>query len=161
MFCVLNTGVSIASDLIQVNKVVWTEAVDRDKLNYIHAYKSPVQLRHISLWMELRGSQELLQLMNEGSDGKVYIRHVWKKYVLDELQPELDQELAIGRKEDTQRLYNEVAITGYFTWRTWSDKVSLTPGNWQVDLLWGSNEPVMCTNSKGELKACSYTLQVR
>lgn len=156
----LNLARAEPSDLLQIDKVVWTDNVDRKLKNYTHAYIPPVKQGHISLWMQLRGSPELLQRMKDDADGQVHIRHVWKKYELNRLRTDLNQPLDIGRKEDLQKLSNEVSATGYFTWRVWSDKMNLPEGDWQVDLLWDTGDPVMCTSNSGEQSACSYALQV-
>lgn len=148
-------------DMLQVDKAVWTEAVDRDQKNYMHAYKPPVKLKRISLWMQLRGTPELLQIMKDDPEGKAHIRHVWKRYELNRSRTDLNQPLDIGRKEDIQKLSYEVSATGYFTWRVWSDKMNLPKGDWRVDLLWDTGEPVMCLNNSGEKSVCSYPLQVR
>ncbi len=147
--------------LLEIDQAVWTDTIDRDRRNYTLPYKSPVALRKVSLWMLVRGSPELLEQMKTSPDGRVRIRHVWKKYASESLRIDHDQTLEIGRKEDLRRLTYEVEHEGFFRWRTWSDKVRLTPGDWKVDILWESDEPVMCKNADGAAAPCSYSLEVR
>jgi hypothetical protein len=154
-------GAARGQALLEIDQAVWTDAIDRDKRNYTIPYNSPVALRKISLWMLVRGSPELLEQMKKNPDGRVRIRHVWKKYASESIRIDHDQTLDIGRKEDLRRLTYEVEHEGFFRWRTWSDKVRLTPGDWKVDIVWESDEPVMCKSADGAAAPCSYSLEVR
>lgn len=154
-------GGARAQALLEIDQAVWTDAIDRDARNYTRAYKSPVGLRKISLWMLVRGSPELLEQMKQDPQGRVRIRHVWTKYLSASVRIELDQILYVGRKVDLRKLDNEVTRQGFFHWRTWSDKVNLSPGEWTVDVLWESDEPVLCTASDGVKSPCSFSLEVR
>jgi hypothetical protein len=155
------TGAARAQALLEIDQAVWTDAIDRDNRNYTRAYKSPVALKKISLWILVRGSPELLERMKQDAEGRVRIRHVWKKLLSESVRLDHDQVLEIGRREDLKRLGYEVAQQGYFRWRTWSDKVQLTPGDWKVDIVWDTDEPVLCTPAGGEAAPCSYSLEVR
>ena len=145
---------------LRVDQAVWTDVVDRATKNYTHVYKSPVRLRQSSLWMQLRGSPELLEQMKGDPNGRVRIRHIWKKYVSDSVRIDHDQSLDVGRKEDLRKLSYEVDAEGFFRWRVWSDKVQLSRGQWRVDVVWESDEPVLCTSASGNERPCSFNLEV-
>jgi hypothetical protein len=104
--------------------------------------------------MQLRGTPALLDQI-KSSNGKVAVHHVWRKYVLTGVETRLDQSLDIGRQEDIAKLAGQVAVSGYFTWRTWSDKLNLSSGNWRVDLEFDGHVPVMCPGDGDEMQACS------
>ncbi len=66
--------------------------------------------------------------------------------------------LDIGRKDDLRKLSYEVDALGFFRWRIWSGKEYLARGWWRVDVVYESNEPVMCGGGR---KPCSYSIEVR
>lgn len=145
--------------LLTVDQAVLADGVDRTLRTFLHTVTSPFARKQVSLWMQLRGTPELLDRV-KSSNGKVTIHHVWRKYVLTGVETRLDQPLDIGREEDLLKLAGQVAANGYFTWRTWSDKQNLSSGNWRVDLEFDGHVPVMCPGDGGELQACSYPFKV-
>ncbi|MES2151958.1 MAG: hypothetical protein V4508_19440 [Pseudomonadota bacterium] len=149
-----------AQELLQVQQGVFTDGVDHGLKTYKRAYTSPVSPPQISFWTLVRGTPELLAAMKNDPNGQVRIRHVWRRYVQDEVQTERDQVLFIGSKQDLQSLENQVVATGFFTWRTWSDK-QVIPGDWRVDVLWENDEPVACSDANGERRDCSFPFQVQ
>lgn len=146
---------------LTVDKAVWTDLVDRETRSYARVVGSPAKLQKVTLWMQLRGSPELLQEMRKRPNGKVQIRHVWMKYLADGVEVQHDQLLDVGRTRDLQRLGHEVAAEGFFRWRVWSEKLYLAPGHWRVDVLWDNDDPVECSTAAGDVKPCSFSLEVR
>jgi len=147
------------SGLLTVDRAVLTDTVDALSHNYLHPLGSPFARKRASLWMEVRGTQQLLDQIKSGQ-GKFTVHHVWRKYVFTEVETRLDQPLVIGRAEDLGKLSEQVAATGYFTWRTWSDKLNLSPGSWRVDLEFDGHEPVMCQENDAPSHPCSYPFEV-
>ncbi|MBV8635771.1 MAG: DUF2914 domain-containing protein [Burkholderiaceae bacterium] len=145
--------------LLTVDQAVLADAVDAGSRSFLHKLATPTVRKQVFLWMQLRGAPELLdKLKAEG--GKLTVHHVWRKYVFTSLETRLDQPLAIGRAEDLQKLGVQAAASGYFTWRTWSDKLNLSPGNWRVDLEFDDHEPVMCKTGSGDVRPCQYPFAV-
>lgn len=144
-------------EILTVDHAVLADAVDAASRNFLHKLNSPLARKRASLWMELRGSPELLKKLK---DGKFTIHHVWRKYVFTSLETRFDQALEIGRAEDLAKLGEQVSAAGYFTWRTWSDKRTLSPGNWRVDLEFDDHEPVMCRTDDGDMQPCQYPFTV-
>lgn len=143
--------------LLTVDHAVLADVVDAASRSFVHKLASPVVRKHASLWMELRGTPELLEKLKAG---RFTIHHVWRKYVFTSLETRFDQPLEIGRTEDVAKLSEQVSATGYFTWRTWSDKRRLSPGNWRIDLEYDDHEPVMCRAEDGRMQPCRYPFAV-
>lgn len=156
------TGGVYAQQLnLTIEKAVWTDSVDRVDRSYGRVYESPITRRKIQLWTQIRGTRDLLDQMRGDAEGSVRIRHVWKRYASNSVTTELDQPLDVGRKADLWKLSYEVDALGFFSWRVWSEKMYLTPGYWSVDVVWDTDEPVVCIDAKGDEQACTYNLEVR
>ena len=137
-----------AQGLIEIERYVWTDNVDRPTREAGRVHKSPIRIRQVYLWTQLKGSRELLDQMRASADGQVRIRHLWQRYDSDELVVDLDMPLSIGRREDLRKLAYEVEALGFFRWRVWSNKEYLTRGHWRVDVVYDETyDPVMCLNA--------------
>jgi hypothetical protein len=157
--CCATTACADPPNLLTVDQAVLTDAVDRASHTFLHPVTPPFARKQVALWMQLRGTPELLDQI-KSANGKITVHHVWRKYVLNGVETRLDQPLDIGRQEDIAKLAGQVAASGYFTWHTWSDKQNLSSGNWRVDLEFDGHVPVMCPGDGGEMQACSYPFEV-
>lgn len=148
---------------LSIDRAIWTDTVDRATREYGLVYKSPVRTRKIYLWMRLKGTPELLEQLKAATDGRLPIRHRWSRYNSDGLRFDSDVvvDFNIGRRSDLQKLAYQLQHEGFFTWRVWSGKEHLSRGWWRVDVLWDSDEPVMCTGSSGFDHPCSYHIEVK
>lgn len=155
----LAAGAMAHADGVNIERGVLTDRVDRGARTYGQVLASPMGLRPLSLWTLFRGTREQLEQMKNDPNGQLRLRHVWRRYTAAELVTEHDQLLVIGSKQDLPALENEVNLTGFFTWRTWSDKQQIGRGNWRVDVLWEDDEPVLCNGKSGE-RACSFPFSV-
>ncbi|HEY8025670.1 MAG TPA: hypothetical protein VIF60_13955 [Burkholderiaceae bacterium] len=155
----VTTARAQTQELLTVDRAVLADAVDNATRRFVHAVASPLTRKKVYFWMQLRGTPELLEKL-KSSDGKITIHHVWRRYVFNRVETAFDKSLQIGRAEDISKLDEQVAETGYFTWRIWSDKLNLTSGNWRVDLELNGHEPVMCQNGDEEPQQCSYPFEV-
>ncbi len=121
-------GTIHATDIMEVERHVWTDSVDPSTREAVRAHTPPIRLRQVYLWTQLKGSKELLEKMRANSDGQVRIRHLWQRYDSDQLVVDFDVPLGVGRKEELRKLAYEVDALGFFRWRVWSHKESLTRG---------------------------------
>ena len=101
--------------------------------------------------------------------GKLPIQHAWRRYigsvVLESADPgklEGDIPLDLGTAALADKLQYEVdhTPTHSFTWRTWSQKGTLTPGSWYVFLKYADGKPVICQVVNGAGVPCVYHLEV-
>jgi hypothetical protein len=161
------SGVTPARALVEIERAVWTDAVDRSTRQYKHTYNSPIRGSKAYLWMQLKGSPELLMRLRNSPAGSLPIRHEWYRYESDQVTPEspdsreLSVDLTIGRKKDLQKLSYEVDASGAFRWRIWSGKEQLYPGWWRVDVVYESGEPVICPSADDANKSCEFLIEVR
>ena len=101
-FCLVSV-VALAStttrgeQLVEIDRFVWTDAVDRSTRDATRVYGSPLRARQIYLWMQIKGSPELLEQLRKSPDGRIQIRHLWQRYDSDEVVTELDMPLEVGR----------------------------------------------------------------
>jgi hypothetical protein len=146
--------------LLTVDKIVLTDSIDNASGQFRREIFSPVPRRRVWVWMQVRGTPDLLEKLRV-SNGKLIVHHIWRKYVLTGVETRFDQPLEIGRAEDIDKLAAQVATDGYFTWHTWSTKMQLSRGNWRVDLEYEDHEPVMCQAEGEEPHACFYSFEVR
>lgn len=158
-FTLLAAGAVARADDVNVERAMLTDRVDRVTRTPGGILASPLTLRSISLWMQFKGTPELLERMKNDPAGQLRIRHVWRRYTPTDVITEHEQLLVIGSKQDLPALENELKQTGYFTWRTWSDKQIVTRGNWLVEVLWEDDEPLICRGKSGQ-RACSFAFSV-
>ncbi len=159
MFGGATTAYAQTQDLLTIDRAVLADAVDGTSRSFVHAVVSPLRRKQVYFWMQLRGTPELLDQI-KSANGKLTIHHVWRRYVFNRVETAFDKSLDIGRAEDMAKLGEQVAANGYFTWRVWSDKLNLTPGNWRIDLELNGHEPVMCQSGDEEPQPCSYPFEV-
>ncbi len=76
---------SFAQQSIQVERMVLTDGVDRHTRQFANKLSLPVRGKKAYLWMQLRGSKELLDEIKLSAGGGVPIRHAWYKYQSDEI----------------------------------------------------------------------------
>src|SRR3954466_3957543 len=77
-----------ASGLIEIERFVWTDSIDRSTRQYKHTYRSPIHSSKAYLWMQLKGSPELLEQLRQHPSGSLPIRHEWYRYESDQVTPE-------------------------------------------------------------------------
>ncbi|HVZ02736.1 MAG TPA: hypothetical protein VHA35_24725 [Dongiaceae bacterium] len=104
------------------------------------------------------------------ANGKLPIRHAWRRYVgsvaLEKADPrrlEGDIPLDLGTAALADKLQYEIdhSPRHEFTWRTWSQKGALTAGSWSVFLKYADGTPVICQVVNGADVPCVYRLEVR
>ncbi len=161
-FFAMQASFACAEPLIAIEKFQWTDAVDRTTRQYGKKYVSPARAKKLYLWMQLRGSPELLEKLRQAPDGKLPVRHEWYRYGVDEISPDMDVTitLSVGRKEDLQKLAYEVDARGYFYWRVWSGKQNLRKGWWRVDVVDDKGQVLQCTDGE-DIKPCSFKIRVQ
>ena len=166
-FLFLLSSEVVAEQKIQLQHVVLTDGIDRPSRQFKNRLTSPVRLKKAYVWMQLRGSAELLEELRQSSQGNLPIRHEWYQYQSDELSAEtpdvlnLSVDLSIGNKDALKKLSYELAADGAFTWRVWSGKERLSPGWWRVDLVYATGEPVLCPIPENKQKPCRLSFEVK
>ncbi|MBC3875034.1 hypothetical protein [Undibacterium flavidum] len=177
MRCVFRLGVMVlvclwslnlfAQEKIQLERMVLTDSIDRQNRQFRNKLTSPIHGKKAYVWMQLRGSAALLELLRQSSQGSLPIRHEWYKYQSDEISAEtpdtlnLSVDLSVGKKDVLQKLSYELAADGAFTWRVWSGKEQLSTGWWRVDLVYATGEPVLCPTVDNKQKACKFSFEVK
>lgn len=153
---------AFAQQDIEIANFQWTDSVDRKTRQYNKKLSSPSKTKSAYLWMQLKGSPELLEKLRQTPDGKLPIRHEWYRYRVNRVSADMDVaiNLSIGRKEDLQKLSYEVDSKGHFYWRVWSGKKNLAKGWWRVDVLDGDGQPLQCTDGE-ETKPCSFKIRIQ
>lgn len=160
-FSALLPGSAYGQALVEIERHAWTDAVNRTTRQYNRTYTSPIRTRKAYLWMQLRGSKELLEQLRSSSDGSLPIRHEWYRYEPDEIVADIAVDLSIGKKESLQKLSYEVDASGMFHWRVWSGKEQLTPGWWRVNVVYDSGDPVICASADDPNKSCEFLIEVK
>lgn len=166
VMCLLSSSV-MAQEIIQLERMVLTDAVDRNSRQFKNKLTSPVRGKKVYLWMQLRGSAALLEALRQSSQGSLPIRHEWYKYQSDEISAEtpdvlnLSVDLTVGKKDALQKLSYELAADGAFSWRVWSGKEQLSSGWWRVDLVYATGEPVLCPTIENKQKNCKFSFEVK
>ena len=151
----------LGQELVVVEKFQWTDTVDRSTRQYGKIFSSPVKTKELYLWMQFKGSPELLEKLKSSPDGKFLIRHEWYRYGPDRINADHYEviELSVGRKEDLHKLRYEVDAKGYFYWRLWSGKKQLSRGWWRVDIVDGSGNILQCADGE-KTKPCQLSIRV-
>lgn len=153
---------AFAEPLVTIASFQWTDSVNRSSKQYAKELSSPAKTKKLYLWMQLRGSPELLEKLRQSPDGRLPIRHEWYWYGPDALNADMDVviPLRIGRKDDLRKLAYEVDAKGYFHWRIWSGKTNLRKGWWRVDVVDEFGEPLLCTDGEAT-KPCIFQFRVQ
>lgn len=71
--------------------------------------------------------------------------------------PALSTRLVVGDARFAARLAGEVAHKGRFTWHSWAEKDTLSPGRWSVSLTYPGGEPLVCG---AEQRPCRFSFEV-
>jgi hypothetical protein len=151
---------------ITVDDAAFTPAVGTDRqpaqrIDHVAAGDQPY------FWTLLSANAATLDQLRRA--GKLPIQHAWRRYigsvVLESADPgklEGDISLDLGTAALADRLQYEVDHTPShsFTWRTWSQKGTLTPGSWYVFLKYADGKPVICQVVNGAGVPCVYHLEV-
>lgn len=159
---VVSPSLGRTEPLVSVERYVWTDSIDIDKRQYNGIYTPPVKAKKAYLWMQLKGSKQLLEKLRESPNGSMPIRHLWYRYNSIGVVSDGAVDFDVGRREDLQKLAYDVNANGFFRWRIWSGKERLAKGWWRVDLVYEANdEPVNCPTSTNEQNPCSFEIEVR
>ncbi len=153
---------SLAQELVTVEKFQWTDSVDRDTRQYGKIFSSPVRTKELYIWVQLKGTPELLEKLRQTPGGKYLIRHEWYRYGADRISADRNVAIAlsVGREKDLDKLSYEVDAKGHFYWRVWSGKKNLSRGWWRVDIVDDSGEILQCPDDK-KTKPCSFDIKVQ
>lgn len=118
-------------------------------------------------WTLLSGNQAILDALKQ--QHKLPIYHSWRREVgglptTTELpgKMEADIPLDLGAPETVSKLQSEIDQSDVqrFTWRTWSHKLSLASGVWDVSLRFADGTYVNCLQQDGGNRPCFYRLKV-
>ncbi len=165
--CMSTLAFASAQALVEVEKFVWTDGVDRGNLQFRGVLNNPMHGKTVYLWMQLKGSPALLAALRKRPAGSIPIRHAWYRYTSDAVNADAPDELdlavdlQIGKKEVLGKLQYEVDAKGAFHWRVWSGKKQLTPGVWRVDLTYASGVPVVCASEDDANQPCKFIIEVK
>ena len=147
-----------------VTEYAWSSGVDRASREHAKpAYAASAPVQPLYLWIRVRGNRAALDRLE--AEGALPIRHRWYRTIGSELidqEATFDQKLAIGsgKQSTIGALRREVEQTGYFNWRTWSNKESISPGLWEVRIVSDDGERVLCT-SRATPKPCEPRIRVK
>ena len=150
------------SELV-VTEYAWSRGVDRASREHLKpAYTSAAPAKPLYLWIRVRGNRAALDRLVE--EGALPLHHRWYRTIGSELIDEdstFDKALGIGSsKASTLRaLQREVEQTGYFNWRTWSNKASISPGWWEVRIVSDDGEMLPCRVA-GTLRPCEPRIRI-
>jgi len=164
ILCVASTKWCAAEEnLLEVAEVAWTAAVQDLQFTNRYADAGRVPLAPICLWMRMRASQKALAQLK--AQGKLPVRHRWIRYSgydadVETLKPTDMIDLGVGTPEVLTGLEREVNDRGWFDWRTWSRKENLIPGKWEVEIVYSTGEPVLCTADGDHEIPCRYSIEV-
>lgn len=156
-----------AEQKIQLQHLVLTDGIDRPSRQFKNRLTSPLRSKKVYVWMQLRGSAQLLEELRQSSEGSLPIRHEWYKYQSDEISAEtpdalnLSVDLSVGSRETLTKLSYQIATDGTFSWRVWSGKEQLSSGWWRIDLVYANGEPVLCPIPENKQKPCRLSFEVK
>ena len=158
-----STAIAAQSPAVEIAESVWTSSVEN--LQYTNRIEDGaiVPVAPICFWTRMRGTQEALDQLR--AEHKLPIRHRWVRYVgyepnIDSLAPTDEITLGVGASRLVSKLRREVANRGWFDWRTWSMKEHLTPGKWQVSVVYRNGEPVLCSSDGAVPTPCRFFINV-
>ncbi len=151
-----------ARDDIEIVEAVWTSGVkDRmpvDKLG-LSVSKPP-----LVLWTRMTGDRNTLTALK--ANGKLPIRHRWLRFigaagevVRSTATDDISREIDLGAKLSELEL--EVARRSHFDWRFWSEKQNAGVGQWEVEILYATDEPVMCKRDAGAKAPCKFAITIK
>jgi hypothetical protein len=149
-----------AGPLITVEHYRWTDSVDPNSRQFGKVHTSPLKFKNVVLWMQVNGSKDLLEELGRNTTGDLPVRVEWYRYTSLGVVGDDTVSLKVGRKSDLQKLSYDVDSNGFFRWRIWSSKNVHTTGWWRADLLYGDNDPVMCSVA-GISRPCRFEIEVR
>lgn len=151
-----------AEPLLTVERFVWTNAVDPDKRQFDRIAMPPIRANKAYLWMQLKGSKQLLDKLIESPEQSLPVRHLWYRYTSANVRADGAVDFDVGRRDDLRKLAYEVDANGFFRWRIWSGKERLSKGWWRVDLVYRDDEsPVLCAAADGGEQPCRFEVEVR
>lgn len=143
--------------LVTIHQYAWTQSIqDREPVTRL---SSPATGRPVVFWTQLRASARALDVLK--SEGRLPIRHRWKRYVgavsdPDTLTPTDEITLSVGGASLLSSLTEQVSREHSFKWRTWSSKKNIRPGKWVVEVIYRDGKPVLC-----EQRPCRFQVEIR
>jgi hypothetical protein len=149
---------------VRVAEYAWTSSVrGRDYTNRFED-SSAAPVAQIFFWTRLEGSNAALEALRR--DGKLPIRHQWRRYVgtipdFDNATPLDEMPLDVGRQDVIHGLELELLGRGFFDWRTWSTKHVVRPGFYTVRVLYADGGPVPCLRHRALQPDCRFSIELR
>lgn len=153
--------------VLTIEKVVWTDSIDRGSREHRAVLVSPSRSRSAALWMRVRGNEELLDRIRASPGGRVPLRHTWYQFDTDRLEREsaVTVDLTVGRSSDLNLLGYQLAAEGSFTWRVWSARDQLAAGIWvvevEVEVGPDSLGDIECPTGSSRDGRCYFELEIR
>ena len=113
--------------------------------------------RPFYIWLKLEGNAAALDAMQAEGGLPVVVHWTPETANAGPPAPALTTRLTVGNAGVATRLAGEVARQGHFTWHTWAEKYTLSPGRWSVSLTYPGGEPLACGQ---ELRPCRFSFTV-
>ena len=160
------TASTFAQDRVNGHRLVvaefaWTNAIHSDgDIDRRIVNRDPVA--PIVLWTRVHGANSALESLRK--EDRLPIRHVWfvncgSRYRFDELIDPIDV-IDLGSVSTgtvIQQLQTEVDNRGYFDWRTWSRKESVSTCWYTVRIVDNQDSPLYCEEIKAD---CELTIKL-
>ena len=163
MFALLTAGSMIPLSSIavpvEIESYVWTDHVA--KRQPARTYKVVARVRGLYLWTRVKGNAQALDYIRR--NGAIPVVHKWYRLNSRGMEYEGFDDIAldVGSQEDLRKLEGQVAQTGFFTWRVWSRKENLTPGQWLVKIVTDEDDPVPCADGGTQRVKCELEIEIR
>jgi hypothetical protein len=106
-------------------------------------------------WTQVQGTSAALATLR--SKHALPIQHVWSLVVGTDSLGARSIPLEVGNPETIDKLELEVGKQKFFDWRTWSHKIWLVPGIWQVRVTDSAFHPLSCGETNPE---CVFEIEV-
>lgn len=147
---------------VEVVEFAWAARVVERNAEHRYQDRAPAGAP-LYLWIRLRGDDDALDRLRDG--GKLPIRHEWVNYVgpdpdIDTLRPTDEIEVGGVREAVVDQVASEVALRGYFDWRTWSVKRNLRLGTHAVKVVYADGSPVPCQIADRAPEPCVFRIRV-
>ena len=156
---------ALAQSVLVADAVLTSGVLDRQPIDQL-----PQQLskRPLYLWTRIEADAGALRELE--LKGMLPIRHRWWRtggiiptperggQLIDEIV------LGVGKAEVIGRLNHELMERGFFDWRTWSMKEHITPGTWEVEIVYSdpASTPVACRRANSsQTIPCRFGIVVR
>jgi hypothetical protein len=147
-------------DGLRVLDAAWTDVVIDRACGQRYVEVAP--RGSLVLWTRIAGSAGDIDALRR--DRRLPIYHKWFHRADGSNQPEdaetfqapaLEVPLDVGTVATVDPLQTEVAMRGFFDWRTWSVKHHVPRGKWIVKVVDALNDPLRCGDGD-----CKYEIRV-